>query len=433
MNGLSEPSARAVLDTLADLIRINSVNPNYEGGVSEAALADYVERFFSRRGIETERQSVLPNRPNLLAKIEGRDSRRRILFEAHLDTVSTAAMAIEPWDPEIRDGKMYGRGSCDTKGGMAAMMHAAASLVDEGIQPPCDVIFAATCDEEYSYRGATALCNSLDPTVPQSTLPALLSPRARAVTLELPSSDPNTEDQAAESSSCAAGGSGLTAQAAVVAEPTGLRAAIAGKGVVRWTIETRGKSAHSSKPQLGNNAIEQMAHVINALKKDTDQRCKHPHPLLGPATCNVGVIRGGIQVNFVPANCEIEIDRRLLPGEDVDSVLGQYQRLIDSIAGPQGVDAIMHPPMLTDLPLETDANSGAVRTMVTVLQQLRLDARLIGVPFGSDASKFAALGIPSMILGPGNIDQAHAAVEYVECRQVIKAVEIYRNFMIQFE
>lgn len=383
----------SVIDTLADLVRINSVNPNYGGGVPELAMAEYIERYFAERGIETWRQQVYPDRPNVIARVPGGDSSRRIVFEAHMDTVSVSGMTIDPWTAEIRDGKMYGRGCCDTKGGMAAMMHAAASLVADGITPPCDVIFAATIDEEYSYRGVVAYCAAMN-------------------------SD----------------GVPLTADAAIIAEPTLLQPVIASKGLVRWKIETIGKSAHSAKPHLGINAIEQMARVITSLQQDTEELSQQQHPLLGCATCNVGVVRGGVQINFVPDRCEIEIDRRMLPGETVENVLAHYQSLLNELqhCDPQ-LNAVMHPAMLTDIPLETDSNTPAVQTMQRVLAGLGLDDTPIGVPFCSDASKFGALGIPSMILGPGSIDQAHAAVEFIEIAQVERAVDVYRNFMVTFQ
>ncbi|QDS91970.1 putative succinyl-diaminopimelate desuccinylase [Roseimaritima multifibrata] len=403
---VTAPSDESLLELLADLVRINSVNPNYEGGVTEAAMADFVEQYFQRIGVETWRQIVYPDRPNVIARIPGLDPSRRIVFEAHLDTVSTVGMTIPPWTPDIRDGKMYGRGACDTKGGMAAMMHALASLVHQGYTPACDVLFAATIDEEYSYRGVVALCDSLDP---GPVDPIILE-------TEVPPRNP------------------LRAEAAIIAEPTGLEAVIASKGLVRWKIETRGKAAHSAKPHLGNNAIEQMAHVIRAIEADNLRLAKLAHPLLGPATCNIGVIRGGVQINFVPDRCEIEIDRRLLPGETREGVLAEYQQLLDRLAADHpAMDAVMHPPMLSDRPLETDVNSAAVKTLRQVLESLGHPAEPIGVPFCSDASKFGALGIPSMILGPGSIDQAHAAVEFIECEQVIACAEIYRQFVLQFK
>ncbi len=374
-----------VLQTLAELIAINSVNPSYDGGVAEAALADCIESFFADRGIETWRQEVEPQRFNVIARLPGEDPQRRVIFEAHMDTVSVQGMTIPPWTPTLRDGRMYGRGACDTKGGMAAMMHALASLHTAGLRPPCEIWFAATIDEEFSYRGVTALCKELH------------------------------------------------ADAAIVAEPTDLRAVIASKGVVRWQIETLGQSAHSSKPHLGINAIEHMAQVILALQQDTAELARHTHPLLGPATCNVGVIHGGRQVNFVPDRCSIEVDRRLLPGEDAETVLEHYQRLLDRLAATDPhIQIQMHRPMLTDLPLQTDPRAAVVQQIGEILAAMQLDAAPMGVPFGSDASKFAAIGIPSIILGPGSIDQAHAAVEYIDCDQVEQAARIYRRFMRDF-
>jgi acetylornithine deacetylase len=395
-----------VLDTLAQLIRINSVNPNYQHGVPEAEIGEFVEHFFRHRNIETWRQTVYPGRPNIIAQVPGRDPDRRIVFEAHLDTVSVSGMTIDPWDPVVRDGKMFGRGACDTKGGMAAMMHAVASLVADGITPACDVVFAATIDEEFSYRGVVALCDSLQPGPAD---PAVLE-------VNRPTRDP------------------LCADAAIVAEPTELKPVIASKGVVRWKIETRGKAAHSSKPHLGTNAIEAMARIVSAIAEHADELSAQTHPLLGPATCNIGTIRGGTQVNFVPDQCEIEIDRRLLPGESWQSAVERVRLCLEPVARqhPQ-VEIVVHPPSLTDQPLETQAQSRAVQTMLKVLRDRRHEATPLGVPFGSDASKFGEIEIPAMIMGPGSIDQAHTADEFVDCQQVVEAAEIYRQFMIEFE
>ena len=176
-----------------------------------------------------------------------------------------------------------------------------------------------------------------------------------------------------------------------------------------------------------------MAHVIRAIEQDNLSLVTQQHPLLGQPTCNIGVIRGGTQVNFVPDRCEVEIDRRMLPGETVDWVLEHYRQLLGRVAVQYpACDAVMHPPMLSDLPLETNPASPAVQTMTSVLSSLGHDANLWGVPFCSDASKFGVLGIPSIILGPDNIDLAHAAVEYVDCQQVVQAAEIYREFALEF-
>jgi acetylornithine deacetylase len=371
-----------VLETLADLVRINSVNSSYEGGPGEGEIAAYVKRFFEQRGIEVWEQEVFPGRPNVLARLPGLDSNRRIVLEAHTDTVSVKGMTIPPFEPVIRDGKMYGRGSCDTKAGLATMMHALASLKEDGITPPCEVLLAAAVDEEFSYRGVVRLCE------------------------------------------------GLKADAAIVAEPTELRAVIATKGVLRCRVIVHGRSAHSSKPHLGVNAITHMARVIAAIEADNERMAGVQHPLVGCGTCNVGVITGGVQVNFVPDRCAIEIDRRLLPGERASDAVAHYRQLLQSL---DGITAELEEPLLlVDEALDTPADAAVVQTAVRVLSDMGLNADPCGVPFGCDASKLSRAGIPSIVFGPGSIDRAHTADEYIELDQVERAFEFQRRFLLSF-
>jgi acetylornithine deacetylase len=146
-----------VLALLADLVRINSINPAYELGCPEAEVANYLEEYFRRRSIETWQQEVFPGRPNLIARLPGRDASRRLIFEAHTDTVGIGGMTIPPFDPVVSDGRMYGRGSCDTKAGLAAMAYAAVSLKRDGLLPPCEVWVVAAVDEEHAFGGVRRL------------------------------------------------------------------------------------------------------------------------------------------------------------------------------------------------------------------------------------------------------------------------------------
>lgn len=348
-------------------------------------MAAYVRRFFEQRGIEVWEQEVFPGRNNVIARVPGRDASRRIVFEAHMDTVSIKGMTIDPFDPVVRDGKLHGRGSVDDKAGLVAMMHAVADIHASGEAPPCEVWMAAVVDEEFSFRGVVKLCE------------------------------------------------GLKADAAVVAEPTEFKCVIASKGVLRWRIRTKGKAAHSSKPHLGINAIAAMSRIVLALNEDHERMQQAKHPLLGPGTCNVGVIHGGVQVNFVPDEAVIEIDRRLLPGEEVPEVLAHYQVLLDALMKrhPE-VMAEMDEPMLQDWPFQTDADTPIVQLAREVLGEMDRENGVSGVPFGSDASKFSRMGIPTILFGPGSIDQAHAAVEYVECAEVEKALAVYTQIARRF-
>lgn len=374
-----------VAATLAELVRINSVNPAYAGGPGEGEIAAWVRRFCAGYGLDVWEQEVWPGRPNVIARLPGRDPGRRVILEAHLDTVSVQGMTIPPFEPRIADGRLYGRGSCDTKGGLAAMLHAVASVKADGLVPPCEVWLAAVVDEEFSFRGVVKLC------------------------------------------------AGLTAHAAIVAEPTSLRAVIASKGVLRWRIRVHGRAAHSSKPHLGVNAIGHMARVVLALEEDHARLAAVAHPLLGPATCNVGVIRGGVQVNFVPDECAIEVDRRLLPGETATNVLAHYRRLLDGLqARHPTLRAEMEPPLLVDEALETPATAAVAQVASAVLADHGRDPLLCGVPYGSDASKLSRQGVPSIVFGPGSIDHAHAAVEFVDLAEVEAAAAFYRDFILRF-
>ena len=367
-----------VLTTLAELVSINSVNPSYEGGVPETDVALYVERFFAAHGIQTFRQEVLPGRFNVIARVPGRQPDRRVILEAHMDTVSVSGMTIPPFDPAVRDGRLHGRGSCDTKAGLAAMMHALAAITADGITPPCEIWLAAVVDEEYSFQGVVRLCQDLH------------------------------------------------ANAAIVAEPTELRLVTASKGVLRWRMRTIGRAAHSAKPHLGVNAISHMAAVIQALDQQAKTLAARSHPLLGPATLNIGQIHGGEQINFVPDRCEIAIDRRLIPGEDPEQVWAGYAQLASHLG------AEIDRPLLADAPLETAIADDVVHVAQRVLVALGRPIAPVGVPFGSDASKLARQGVPSIIFGPGSIDRAHAAIEYVECDQVLEAAAFFRQFVLEF-
>jgi acetylornithine deacetylase/succinyl-diaminopimelate desuccinylase family protein len=378
-------STAGLRKTLADLVSINSVNPAYAHGQTEEQIQRYVRAFFEERGFETFAQHVMPGRENMIARLPGRDDSIPLVFEAHCDTAGIEGMDA-PFCPTIRDSRMYGRGTCDTKAGLAAMMWALADLKRSGKSPKCEVWAVSAVDEEHAYQGVVKLSM------------------------------------------------GLKAQGAVVSEPTQMRMAVASKGCIRARITLRGKAAHSSKPEVGINAITHMARWLGELEEEQARLTLRRHRLVGSPTFNVGMIEGGTQVNIVAAACTITIDRRLIPGEDPDEVMADYRRMLAMFQDRYpGLQAEMEAPMMKDWPLETSLHSSIVRCTSEVLCGFGLSPEPVGVPFGSDASKLANVAIPSIILGPGNIDQAHTSQEYVELLQLEQAFEVYRQIMVEFE
>src|SRR5262245_32176942 len=238
--------------------------------ILETRLSHYLEDWFTWHDIPFARQTVMPGRDNLLARFESSTSGRTLLFDVHQDTVPADGMTIEPFVPTVEGGRLYGRGACDIKGGMAAMLLAVARLCRERPRGAASVILACTVDEEFTHRGSSHLAESK-----------------------------------------------LAADLAVVAEPTRLDLVHCHKGAVRWKIHAKGVACHSSSPHLGVNAIYRMGKIIGALVEYADHLAQtNPDPMVGSPTLSVGRIEGGQSVNIVPDWCEIEIDRRLVPGEE---------------------------------------------------------------------------------------------------------------------
>jgi len=377
-----------VKQLLQDLVRIPSVNPNFEGGMPESAVADYVEAFFERLGLAAERREVRPDRPNVIGILPGASSDAPgLLLEAHMDTVQIANMTIDPFGAEISGGKLYGRGACDTKASLAAMLAAVEWFVTNGVKPRVPVFMAATVDEEVNFLGVLDVLEA-----------------------------------------------GHRFAAAIVGEPTELQAVVAHKGVVRCEIETVGVSAHSSKPEEGANAISGMMKVIQHIDQRLNGRLRErTHPLVGGATLCVTGIAGGVAPNTIPERCRITIDRRTIPGEDSDQVWLELKAELERFAANEGdLRLVVHPPFVLDYAMDTSPDSDIVRLVAATASARIGPIRTHGVPYGTDASKLTRAGIPTVVFGPGSIDQAHTKDEWVELKQVTLAAEIIAETMLNF-
>jgi acetylornithine deacetylase len=384
--------------TLSELVALPSVNPMGKAVSGpeyfEYRVTDYLESLFKRLNLPCQRQTVEPKRDNLVARLDGEvspsEGGQLVLFEAHQDTVPVTGMTVEPWTPMVRDGRLYGRGACDIKGGMTAMLGAVARLAVERPRGMPTILMACTVNEEHGYSGATALTKFW------SQAGSIISRRP---------------------------------DVAVVAEPTELQVVVAHKGVVRWRCHTHGRAAHSSQPHLGVNAIYKMSRVLTALERYQRDVATSlgRHPLCGQPTLSVGTITGGLSVNTVPDRCTIEIDRRLTPGEKLEDA---YRQVLEFLAAEIGPDAAIEhePPFLIGLGLADTANGLLGERMVAAARAARIASGKVGVPYGTNAAAFAAAGVPSIVFGPGSIDQAHTADEWLALDQLVQASEALYQF-----
>ena len=382
------------VDLLKDLVAIPSVNPmgrDLSGPeFLESRVSDYLEGVIRKLGVRYQRIEVAPGRANVIARIDSPNAKSTVLLDAHQDTVPTDGFP-DPFNPVIRDGKLFGRGSCDVKGGMAAMLSAFARLIREKPSGAPNVILSCTCDEESTSQGVNDLTTLwTDPS------------RAGSIIDRRP-------------------------DIAIVAEPTQLDVVVAHRGATRWKIRTTGRACHSSAPHEGVNAIYKMGRVLTALEEFA---AKLPsmipaHPLCGPATLSVGRITGGISVNTVPDSCEIEIDRRVIPGEDGWDAIKQVQQ---HFAERLDFEVEHLPPWLVGVSLSDEHNGPLGDRLIDCIAKIAGPHQKVGVPYGTHASRIASAGVPSVVFGPGDIAQAHTINEWIDIGQLRLAAEVYFAF-----
>lgn len=377
-----------VVDLLTELVAIESVNLAYPGGVGEAGMADAVEAWARNAGLRVERQQVAPGQDNVLVLLDAPGATETLLYEAHMDTVALAPMGKAALQPKIHHGRVYGRGACDTKGSLAAMMVAIERLRNRRAELPVNVVLLASVDEEHAFTGILRYIES-----------------------------------------------DHFASAAVVGEPTDGHLVVAHKGCVRGTIRTVGRAAHSAEPHRGVSAIDAMADVLLTLRDLSESLEERAHPLLGASTFSVGLIEGGTGVNVVPETCTITWDRRTLPEETPDEALAQLDAMLDRVRERHGDARIERPaPLLVSEGLDTSLNELLVHAARQACVAAGLDGAPVGVPYGTDASKLQhRRGIPAIVFGPGSIAQAHGASEYVPIEQLWRAVDVYTGIALRFQ
>ena len=354
----------ALADLLADLVRIDSVNPELSAGAAgEGEIARFVARWLEEAGLEVDVEEVAPGRFNAVGVAPGSGGGRSLLLNAHTDTVGVAGME-RPLEPVVEDGRLFGRGAYDMKAGLAAIMLAGAEAVGAGLRG--DVIVTAVCDEEVASIGT-----------------ARVAERYRA-------------------------------DAAVVAEPTELRLALAHKGFVGFEIEARGRAAHGSRPDLGIDAIARMGRVLVGIEElDRRLRADPTHRLLGSGSLHASVIEGGQEFSSYPERCLLKGERRTIPGEGVEHVEEELRTLLGDVAGEIRI-------VVAREPFETPADA----PIAQLVSRHAGGPEVVGVPFWADSALLAAAGIPTVVFGPAG-EGAHAVEEWVDLASAERCAEVY--------
>ena len=358
------------------LVRIDSRNPSLvHGGPGEGACATLLERVLSAWGFRTELHDAAPGRPNLVARIGGGGG-RSLMMNGHLDVVGVEGMVHAPFDATERDGRMYGRGSADMKGGIAAMCAAAWRAARDGIAG--EIVIAAVADEEYDSLGTQALLRR-----------------------------------------------GVRADAAVVTEPTRLSIMPAHRGFVWAEVEITGRAAHGSRWDIGVDAIRHAGLLLAALD-ELDERVLPltEHPLLGRGSLHASLIAGGAGLSTYPERCVVKLERRTIPGESASTFLAELRSACDAIharrpsfAGEVRLIGAQGP---SDVALDAPLVVGLTRALESTGEAARVE----GMSAWTDAALLNEAGIPAVCFGPGDISLAHAAEEYIPLEEIDRATAV---------
>lgn len=354
---------------LTDLVRIDSVNPGLVAGAAgEAAMARYVAEWAEARGLNATWLEPVAGRPSVLVTERGRGGGRRLMLNAHLDTVGVEGMTA-PFEPRVEGGALYARGALDMKSGLAACMAALETAAAADLRG--DVVLAAVADEEHASLGTEAVLER------------------------------------------------LSADAAIVAEPSGLELHLAHRGFAVFDIRTRGVASHTSQPQRGVNAVAHMGRVLSEIDRlHAELSGRRPHPLAGRGSAQAVRVHGGEELFVTPAACNLSYERRTLPGEDRALVEGEVARMLRRAgAGVAGFDADWELALLRE-PFEVDAAEPIVAlAREHAARVLQREPVVAGAPYWTDAALLQAASIPTLVLGPAG-EGLHAADEHVELASV---------------
>jgi len=387
MTSMNRAERAFVTDLLEQMVETNSINPTLGRGPGESAMSNLIyDRLTSISGLEVRKQPVADERSNVIAILRGSGGGQSLMLNGHTDTVGIEGMTIEPFRPFVENGRLHGRGACDMKGALAAMIWALKSLAESGTRLRGDLIFTAVVDEEYKSIGIKKLVEE------------------------------------------------YRADAAIVGEPTGTKVAIAHKGFVWIEVEVRGRAAHGSVPEKGVDAIAHASKVVSRLEKLQESLGARVHPLLGSAKIHTSTIEGGTDWSVIPDHCLLRLERRTLPGESAASAMGEIEEILEGIRHETSeFNATARSPY-DNPPLETAPDAEIVQVLRKAVVEVRgtVDP-VIGVPYWTDGAILSKpASIPTCIFGPGEIGVAHSADEYVNLEDVLDSAKVYRAIAERF-
>lgn len=378
-----------LVDLLRDLVQIDSVNPSLvDGAAGEAEIAAHVAGEMKRAGLEVETRKSAPGRVSVVGRLPGRrpEVGRSLMLNAHMDTVGVEGMEA-PFSADVRSGRLYGRGAYDMKGALAACMEAARALALSGRRPAGDLVVAAVADEEYASLGTSEL----------------------------------VED-----------GGHLT-DGAVVTEPTGLDVCLAHKGFAWMRVVTRGRAAHGSQFDVGVDANLRMGRVMAALDRlEEEVRGRDPHPLVGPPSLHAPLVRGGTGISTYSDRCELKVERRTVPGESAEQVVGEVREIVDRLREEDpGFEAELE-TLLVRRPFEVEPDARVVRSVDESAKAVlgRRPERTGERPW-MDSALLSEAGVETVVIGPTG-EGAHAEKEWVELDSVEQLAGILATTALRY-
>jgi len=369
---------------LKDLVKINSVNPSLVPGASgEAEIAEYLREWMTARGMKAKVTEIEPGRVNAVGVLKGAGGGKSLMLNGHTDTVGVDYMTIDPFDPKVEGNKLYGRGSADMKGGLVASMAAVDAIIEQGIELRGDIVIAGVCDEEFASIGTEHLMKD------------------------------------------------MRVDAAIVGEPTDSNIQVAHKGFAWIDVVTHGFAAHGSAYKIGIDAIAKMGHVLIGLEALQSILEEDQHQLVGPGSIHASIISGGQELSTYPDKCKLEVERRLIPGENREDVETEMQNLLKSLSEGDSKFKADYEITFYRGPMEISPEEEICRLLQEESVNNSVEPRFVGGSGWMDTQIIYDKGIPAVAYGPSGKGY-HGAVEWVDLDTVYHVAAVQAEVIKRF-